>query len=76
MKVILILQAHQTQEWIIFRSQYSQRYKGHLMNKQKTEGGGLGLGLGLISEGVAFNSGIPSRQSSNTLRGFMLRKPG
>ena len=46
------------------------------MNKQKTEGGGLGLGLGLISEGVAFNSGIPSRQSSNTLRGFMLRKPG
>ena len=48
------------------------------MNKQKTEGGGLGLGLGLglISEGVTFNSGIPSRQSSNTLRGFMLRKPG
>ena len=47
------------------------------MNKQKTEGGGLwlGLGLGLISEGVTFNSGIPSRQSSNTLRGFMLRKP-
>ena len=47
------------------------------MNKQKTEGGGLGLGLGLglISEGVTFNSGIPSRQSSNTHRGFMLRKP-
>lgn len=33
-------------------------------------------GVGLISEGVAFNSGIPSRQSGNTLRGFMSRKPG
>ena len=41
------------------------------MNKQKRGGSGVGL----ISEGVAFNLGIPSRQSSNTLRGFMLRKP-
>ena len=70
----VILQVHQTQEWIIFRSQYSQRYKGQLMNKHKTEGEGVGVGL--ISEGVTFNSGIPSRQSGKTLRGFMLRKPG
>ena len=44
------------------------------MNKQKTGGGGVGEGL--TSEGVTFNSGIPSRESGNTLRGFMLRKPG